>query len=93
MNICANKLCAILGRDDPKDMFDLHTVFEHGQTDRETAMDAAARKCVLDPRAEAAPHLSSFGPSPAQPLDHKDRHPGMADHVLEATRKRLTSMI
>jgi len=25
VNICANKICAILGRDDPKDMFDLYT--------------------------------------------------------------------
>jgi len=49
LNICANKLCAIIGRDDPKDMFDLYTIFKKGKIDWKTVNTAAAKKCVLDP--------------------------------------------
>ena len=98
LNICANKLCAILGRDDPKDVFDLFTVFEHGQTDWETVMTAAARKCVLDPEVLEL-RLSSF---PLELLDllalkdpgtlHeiKQGYPRMVEHLLSQT---LTSTL
>ena len=59
LNICANKLCAIIGRDDPKDMFDLYTIFKEGKIDWKTAITAAAKKCVLDPEVLEY-RLSSF---------------------------------
>lgn len=49
LNICSNKLCAIVGRDDPKDIFDLYTIFEKGKIDWKTAITAASKKCVIDP--------------------------------------------
>ncbi len=59
VNICANKICAILGRDDPKDMFDLYTVFKYGQVNWATVFTAAAKKCNLD-REIFELRLSSF---------------------------------
>lgn len=59
LNICANKLCAIIGRDDPKDMFDLYTIFKMGKLDWKIAITAAAKKCVLDPEVLEY-RLSSF---------------------------------
>jgi len=59
LNICANKLCAIIGRDDPKDMFDLYTIFKKGKLDWKIAITAAAKKCVLDPEVLEY-RLSSF---------------------------------
>ncbi|MCF8104036.1 MAG: nucleotidyl transferase AbiEii/AbiGii toxin family protein [Desulfohalobiaceae bacterium] len=47
-NIAANKICAILGRDDPKDIFDLYTIYAAANIDWQTTMSAAARKCALD---------------------------------------------
>jgi len=93
VNICANKLCAILGRDDPKDMFDLYTVFEHGRIDWGTAMDAAARKCVLDPEILEL-RLSSFPlelldllalPEPGALHEMKQGYPRMVEHLLSRT--------
>ncbi len=49
LNICANKLCAIIGRDDPKDMFDLYTIYKEEKIDWKTAVEAATKKCVIDP--------------------------------------------
>jgi predicted nucleotidyltransferase component of viral defense system len=49
LNICANKLCAILGRDDPKDMFDLYTIFKNEKLEWNTAIKAATKKCLIDP--------------------------------------------
>ena len=49
LNICANKLCAIIGRDDPKDMFDLYTIFKKDSLDWKTAMATATKKCLIDP--------------------------------------------
>ena len=93
VNICANKLCAILGRDDPKDVFDLFTVFKYGQIDWETVTAVAARKCVLDPEVFEL-RLSSF---PLEILDllalqdpgalHeiKQGYPRMIEHLLSKT--------
>lgn len=49
LNICSNKLCAILGRDDPKDMFDLYTVFSKEKLEWNIAIESATKKCVIDP--------------------------------------------
>ena len=48
LNICANKLCAIIGRDEPKDMFDLYTIFKKGKIDWHEGISASAKKCALD---------------------------------------------
>ena len=58
-NIGANKICAVLGRDDPKDIFDLHTLFSLPEVAWPDIMAAAARKCVFD-REELRFRLESF---------------------------------
>jgi predicted nucleotidyltransferase component of viral defense system len=90
LNICANKLCAIIGRDDPKDMFDLYTIFKKGKIDWKTVITAAAKKCVLDPEVLEY-RLSSF---PVELLDllavvdpttvseMKQEYPRMVEHIL-----------
>lgn len=90
LNICANKLCAIIGRDDPKDMFDLYTIFKKGKIDWKTVITAAAKKCVLDPEVLEY-RLSSF---PLELLDllavvdpttvgeMKKGYPRMVEHIL-----------
>ena len=47
-NIGANKICAVLGRDDPKDIFDLYTIFRFSDSNWTTIISAAERKCVFD---------------------------------------------
>ncbi len=58
-NIGANKICAVLGRDDPKDIFDLYTIFSLPEVSWPDIMAAAARKCVFD-REELRFRLKSF---------------------------------
>jgi len=59
LNIFANKICALVGRDEPKDVFDLCVLAEAGEPDSREAMPIAARKCVVDPE-ELDYRLSSF---------------------------------
>ncbi len=47
-NIAANKICAVLGRDDPKDVFDLYAIYIRHSPDWNMILDHAARKCALD---------------------------------------------
>ena len=47
-NIGANKICAILGRDDPKDIFDLYTIFRISPLNWSTILSAAHNKCAFD---------------------------------------------
>lgn len=47
-NLGANKICAVLGRDDPKDIFDLFTISCISDTNWPDIMSAAAKKCVVD---------------------------------------------
>lgn len=58
-NICANKICAVLGRDEPKDVFDLYTIYEKTRNDWPGSISAADKKCVLDPEILEY-RLSSF---------------------------------
>ncbi|MFP4392097.1 MAG: nucleotidyl transferase AbiEii/AbiGii toxin family protein [Desulfohalobiaceae bacterium] len=58
-NISANKLCAVLGRDEPKDVFDLYVIFKHMHMDWRVPIEAAEKKCVLDGE-ELEYRLSSF---------------------------------
>ena len=89
-NICANKLCAIIGRDDPKDMFDLYTIFKKGKTDWKTVLTAAAKKCALDPEVLEY-RLSSFPlelldllavVDPTTVSEMKQGYPRMVEHIL-----------
>lgn len=50
-NIAANKICALLGRDDPKDVFDLYTIFRTPGRNWSTILSAAGKKCVFDMEA------------------------------------------
>jgi len=93
VNICANKLCATIGRDDPKDIFDLYTIFKEGQIDWKTVITVAAKKCVLDPEVLEY-RLSSF---PLDLLDllavvdqatvteMKQGYSHMVEHILRIT--------
>jgi predicted nucleotidyltransferase component of viral defense system len=90
LNICANKLCAIIGRDDPKDMFDLYTIFKKGKIDWKTVITAAAKKCVLDPEVLEY-RLSSFPVElldllavvdPSTVSEMKQGYPRMVEHIL-----------
>jgi predicted nucleotidyltransferase component of viral defense system len=47
-NIAANKICAIMGRDEPKDVFDLYSIFTTTQTDWPAVIAAAHKKCAWD---------------------------------------------
>ncbi len=90
LNICANKLCAIIGRDDPKDMFDLYTIFKKGKIDWKTVITVAAKKCVLDPEVLEY-RLSSFPlelldllavVDPTTVSEMKQGYPRMVEHIL-----------
>lgn len=48
-NISANKICAVLGRDDPKDVFDLYSINVRHLPDWSKTIAHAAKKCVIDP--------------------------------------------
>lgn len=47
-NLAANKICAVLGRDDPKDVFDLYTLFCHAGLEWERVLAASGKKCAFD---------------------------------------------
>ena len=47
-NIAANKICALFGRDDPKDVFDIVTICSSQRVDWEIVLAAASKKCVFD---------------------------------------------
>jgi predicted nucleotidyltransferase component of viral defense system len=48
-NLAANKICAVLGRDDPKDVFDLYVMHRHQAVQWPLALEDAAKKCAFDP--------------------------------------------
>ncbi len=58
-NIAANKICAVLGRDEPKDVFDLYTLFCHAGLDWGSVFAASAKKCVFE-REVLEYRLNSF---------------------------------
>jgi predicted nucleotidyltransferase component of viral defense system len=89
LNICANKLCAIIGRDDPKDMFDLYTIYIKENIDWKTAIEAASKKCVIDPETVEY-RLSTFPlellnllkvVDPELINDMKNNYAGMVKHI------------
>ena len=58
-NILANKLCAVLGRDEPKDVFDICVIAVRETVDWQSVMEDCGRKCDFD-REALAYRLSSF---------------------------------
>jgi len=58
-NLCANKICAILGRDDPKDVFDLGMIVQESDIKLSSVISGVEKKCVLDPEVLEF-RLSSF---------------------------------
>jgi len=90
LNICANKLCTIIGRDDPKDMFDIFTIFENAEIDWEIVIIESEKKCVLDPEILEY-RLSSFPlklldllnvVDPLKVNEMKKGYPLMVEHIL-----------
>ncbi|MFH1950344.1 MAG: nucleotidyl transferase AbiEii/AbiGii toxin family protein [Pseudomonadota bacterium] len=79
-NIAANKVCAVLGRDEPKDVFDLYTLFCNARMDWGAVLAASAKKCALD-REVLEYRLNSF------PLDLVDLLP-VLDHSFAADCKK-----
>lgn len=58
-NIAANKICAVLGRDEPKDVFDLYTLFCHAGLDWGSVLSASRKKCAFE-REVLEYRLNSF---------------------------------
>ncbi|TVQ26616.1 MAG: hypothetical protein EA382_05025 [Spirochaetaceae bacterium] len=48
-NIFANKLCALIGRDEPKDVFDLCLLTGRPDAAPPDLIGVARRKCAIDP--------------------------------------------
>ncbi|MEE8441024.1 MAG: nucleotidyl transferase AbiEii/AbiGii toxin family protein [Spirochaetia bacterium] len=47
-NIFANKICAVLGRDEPKDIFDLCTLMQVAEVSPANLLPIVQRKCAMD---------------------------------------------
>ncbi len=92
LNICANKICAVLGRDDPKDVFDLYTIHRYEAPEWFSVLEEANKKCVVDPEMLKF-RLNSF-PLELVDLIHvrdtsmiqrlKQDYPGMIEAILES---------
>jgi predicted nucleotidyltransferase component of viral defense system len=90
LNLCSNKICAIFGRDEPKDVFDLYTIYQNISPDWSEVMGAASKKCVVDPetlkfRLRAFPlELANFlqVPDRAFIAEFKRNYRSMVDRVI-----------
>ncbi|MBN1906377.1 MAG: nucleotidyl transferase AbiEii/AbiGii toxin family protein [Deltaproteobacteria bacterium] len=91
INMSANKICAIIGRDDPKDMFDLYTIYIKEEIDWKTVIEAASKKCVIDPETVEY-RLSTFPlelldllkvVDPELINDMKNNYTGMVKHITD----------
>ena len=89
-NIGANKICAILGRDDPKDIFDIYTIYTQASIDWGIVIEAAKKKCFIDPEIFEY-RLKSFPmnlidnlsiPNIEYILDIKQNYSNMANNLL-----------
>ena len=47
-NILANKISAVIGRDEPKDIFDIYTIAQNEHVEWKLAIDDARQKCVFE---------------------------------------------
>ncbi len=88
-NIAANKICALFGRDEPKDVFDVLTIYSSNKVDWEIVLAAASKKCVFD--GELLEYrLRSFPlelldllniPDPEVLIAMKTAYPSMLEHI------------
>jgi predicted nucleotidyltransferase component of viral defense system len=85
-NLGANKICAVLGRDDPKDIFDLFTISCIAGTHWPDIMSAAAKKCVVDAE-ELRFRLESF------PLSLIDILPVTRSHFVADFQRDYKKMV
>ena len=82
-NIGANKICAVLGRDDPKDIFDLYTIYCSSGVHWPAVLSAAEKKCSFD-MEELRFRLESFPISLLDILQVKD--PGFVSALQQDYR-------
>jgi hypothetical protein len=66
LNILGNKICALIGRDEPKDVFDIATIRDAAAIDWSLALDIAGKKCSFE-RDYLVYRLQSF---PVEMLDY-----------------------
>jgi predicted nucleotidyltransferase component of viral defense system len=85
-NIFANKVCAVMGRDEPKDVFDLCTILLTQQPNVPELMEAAGRKCVIDPE-QLPMRLHSFPRTALAELAIRD------ERFLEDIQTRFEELI
>jgi len=85
-NIAANKICAVLGRDEPKDLFDLYTLFSDAELDWEDVLSASSKKCAFD-RELLEYRLNSF------PVHLVDLLPVPSQSFLEDFKKGYNGMV
>lgn len=91
-NIAANKICAVLGRDEPKDVFDLYTLFCLAGLNWGDVLAASSKKCsiemeVLEYRLNSFPlHLVDLLSVPSQTFiaDFKNGYKEMIAAVCAA---------
>ncbi|HEJ83904.1 MAG TPA: hypothetical protein ENO25_04990, partial [Desulfobacteraceae bacterium] len=91
-NIAANKICAVLGRDEPKDVFDLYTLFCLAGLNWGDVLAASSKKCalemeILEYRLNSFPlHLVDLLSVPSQTFiaDFKKGYKGMLAAVCAA---------
>lgn len=89
-NIGANKICAVLGRDDPKDIFDLYTIFCSSDVHWSAILSAAEKKCSFD-MEELRFRLESFPLSLLDMLQVKDS--GFVSVLQEDYRLFINSIL
>lgn len=96
LNILANKITAIIGRDEPKDLFDLATIADFAEFDWPLIIEAAERKCVFE-RDYLVHRIRSFPVSlldrlavrdPAYLHSVSERLGGIADAILDSAHNR-----
>jgi hypothetical protein len=92
INLTANKICAVLGRDEPKDILDLYTIFRHGNPDWDEIAQASREKCLWDPELLEF-RLNSFPlslldllhtPDPSVIREAKEHYPELVRRILQS---------
>lgn len=85
-NIAANKICAVLGRDEPKDVFDLITIHEMNRVNWAEILVHSRKKCAFETE-ELEARLTSF------PLELLDALPVVSPDVLPHIRSTYPGMM
>lgn len=88
-NLLANKLTAIIGRDEPKDVFDFYTIVAHERFEWTQILAGAEKKCAFS-KDELVARLESF---PEKLLDKLNVLPTCELPVVKSGLKRATSAL